>query len=361
MSAILGEPIIKQTMTADEWLQAWFDKNQSVNSVGVAKTTLSHFRKFILEKYPGVEEQKIIGEIRQAKDNTVYVFLNQFVQYLNKTVNKPKSIRNYYGFLKSYLRAQGIMIINDYAKTMVQIPKVIEPEKKALEISNIQTIMSFASPRRRAYYLCLVSSMARPREVLQWKKKYLVMPEDESLPILVRMPAPITKNRIKRETYISHEAWVALKPIWNQKGEEAYLFCEEYHPKKSLAAEEHYFQKIRRQCGYTEKTDGSPRYQVNIYSLKSFCFSVASDHVGADYARALAGHKGYMQTYYTKTPEQRRQTYLALMPHVTVSDESRKDTIIREKDMELARTKNLESELEKIKVKLARLEKMKAT
>jgi len=104
---------LKTTLTRDEWLNRVFLKSKSLNTKDVARSSLVVFDKFLATRYPNSTEQSIIEELTTYQDDRKYIFLQEYINFMDEEGKSPQSIKNYFSFTKSYLRAKGVKTTQD--------------------------------------------------------------------------------------------------------------------------------------------------------------------------------------------------------------------------------------------------------
>ena len=83
-----------------------------------------------------------------------------------------KTIKLYFGFVKSYLRiAHGIKITTEDAKDYVRFPKIVKERRQPITPPTLKLLFGKCDPERRALYYVLISSGMRLGEGLSLKKK----------------------------------------------------------------------------------------------------------------------------------------------------------------------------------------------
>ena len=233
--------ILKRGLTDEEWLDQSYNTSKSINSKRLAATIINYFNKFNLAKYPGVSNETIVEELKKDHEG-LYTYLNDFVQYISQQVT-PSSTSVYYAYFKSYLRSKGVRISNEDAKGIVKIPKVVEQERFPLTANLINIILFYSNAEHKAIYLFMASSGCRIRETIQIKKSDIIILDNT---VAVNLRGETTKTKKPRQVFMSTEAWSAIKPIYDSKDADDYIFINEYHEKSAVQNHELYFKDVRR-------------------------------------------------------------------------------------------------------------------
>jgi len=337
-----------------DWLEDVKDKSDSERSLIVAETTLKMFNLFCehtnCKKEDKIKEYQIL--VKEDDIQSVCQDLSRFVKFLNtdhsehKSKKKsPKTIKIYFGFLKSYLRkCHRVKLTSEDIKDYVTFPKVRKVQPKAMSRKILKTLFFNASPIRRALYCVLVSSGMRVGEALAMRKKDFRLDER---PVRVIIEAEITKTKEGRETYISSEAFEYLKEIIQGKNDNDLVFTDVANNMTAVNNEVQYFIKLRKRIagkafmekGKThemlERYPNSPRHIVHLHSMRAFFHTRASQKWGVEYANALDGHGAYLKQYYQLEEKDRAKKYDELEPSLLIDSykpesEKTKDRIIQE-------------------------------
>jgi len=386
------EPI--QVYTKDDWLNRMYRKSESEGTMLQGKTSLNCFLDFCT--YQNKTEKQVINELQMlAKTKNARnlgLALDRFVQFMNeahpeitridplqevrrtKDPTLPerkigfkrkgaKTIKSYFGFVKSYLRlCHDVRISSEDVKDYIAFPKIRKEPRKPITIDILKLICNNANPLRRAFYNVLITSGMRLGEALQLTKGDIHFNES---PVRVTIRANTTKTKEGRETYISFEAVDKIRILVENKEDDEKIFMDKKHLKRAksiklaVANEDHVFAGLREKLGredkrFREKYPESDRYVVNIHSFRAYFHTHASETHGMEYANALDGHSGYLPQYYRKSPEERAKMYLELEPRLLI--ESIKPDVEKTKDMII---NDLQIQMQKLQEKMQRIDELK--
>jgi len=386
------EPI--QVYTKNDWLSRMYRKSESEGTMLMGQTALNVFSDYCT--YQNKTELEVINEyqvlVKMGDARRLGLSLDRFVQFMNEAHPEitridplqevrriknptlperkigfkrkgPKTIKSYFGFVKSYLRlCHDVRISSEDVKDYIAFPKIRKEPRRPITIEIIKKIFHEASPLRRAFYSVLISSGMRLGEALQLTLNDFHFDEN---PVRVTIRANTTKTKEGRETYISFEAVDKLKQLILNRDDDERIFIEKKHLKRAksiklaVANEDHVFARIRERLApkdkrFREKYPDSKLYVVNIHSMRSFFHTQASEKHGVEYANALDGHSGYLKQYYRKSAEDRAKMYLELQPRLLVESispdrEKTKDKIIND----------LQAQMQGLQEKLERIEQLK--
>jgi len=361
----------QEELTKEDWLNRVYRKSNSTRSQRVAKSSLKVFELFC--KNDGGDEEDMIKryqELAKLGDiRSICLSLDRFVQFLDQDhpeiifetlpgtevsfkKKNPKTIKNYFSFIKSYLRVcHAVEISSEKIKDYVQFPKLRREPRQAISIENLKKICLAASPERRALYTTLISSGMRLGECLALTKKNFHFDEN---PVRVTIEAETTKTKEGRETYITSEAADNVKPLVDQKNDNEKIFSVSNDIDTAVNYAEHVFNDLRKKLGLLEKYPNSSRYLVNIHAFRAYFHTKASQKHGSDYANALDGHGAYLKQYYREDPKERAKKYKELEPSLLIisarpETEKTKDKLIE----------SLQDQMKQLQDKMTRLELLK--
>jgi len=308
----------------------------------MAKTSLKHWDAFLSRNYPDIKEYDIIKDLKKVQSEPeLAIFLNKFVQHMNSTGMAPKSCRDYFGFIKSWLRANAVRINNDDVKQFVHQPKLIRETKHPISIEEIREIHEKSSKVMQALLVTLMSSGMRVSECLQLKLADIDTNEGT-----IRLRADTTKTREERTAFVSREATNHIKSITIQKNPNDYIFAEKFS-RFTLGNIEARFSKARKASGLDFKYDLTDRYKINIHGLRAFFHTEATKIVGGDVAHAMIGHHGYLDQYLRVSINERKEMYKKIEPHVSLSQENRLQKKLENAEMLVKSQDYFDRELQK--------------
>lgn len=320
-----------QTPTREKWIARFHTHNTRCAAI----LSLIAFDKYLTNTK--ITEEDLIRKM-VSEDEERYFVLDDLVQYWSSQKLSPATIRQYFTFIRSYMRQNRVKTTSEDVKDYVSFPKRIHERRRPLTREQVQTMLKFSNARMSALFLVLLSSGMRVSEALNLRIRDVKFNCD---PVRITIPAGITKARQERETFMSKEARMALEPFINQKKEDDLLFP------LSLINVERFMQRLREKTGLREKYSNGRNYHVNIHALRAFFHTAATHLHGVEYAHAMLGHGSYLQQYFRMTDDERVSKYRQLEPELTIYDDkvakaevavlkerlSTVDTIKRQQDM----------------------------
>lgn len=385
-----------ETFSDEEWFDRLYEKSNSIRTKNVAKVSINTFDQFCQNqtglngesKKVMIEKYKTWGNQDKPDIRSICLSLDKFVRFMAKDhddvyvtsyttfkAKTSKTIKLYFGFIKSYLRVcHGIRITTEDIHDFVQFPKDRKEARRPISLSTLKLLFGKCDPTRRALYYVLLTSGMRLGEGLSLKKSSFDL---SKRPIEVSLLADDTKTKEARVSYISSEAWervkplfedkkkgvkgktaskkkgVKGKPLFESKKDNEYLFHNQPNVYQAVKNEIKYFTRLRERLGLTEKYEKSVRHVVNIHSFRSYFITKASQKHGSDYSHALSGHGAYLKQYYREDPKERAAKYLTLEPSlliesVKVEADKLKDKVIDDLQLEMEKMKAWKRRMELI-------------
>lgn len=305
--------------TREDWQESIFLKSRSENSRHNAINAMKKWDLFLKEKHPDREESFIINELKNNEGKPeLYLFLNGFVQFCQIKGVSSRTIKQYFMYVKSWLRANGIRIHADDTKEFIRFPKHMRELRKPLTYDMIRSLLDNGPPKIQALLLTLVSSGMRVSEALQLRMKDINFDID---PVEVNVRPETTKTLEERTAYISKEAVEAINKISGNKSELDYVFVKHYSKTATLSNIEARFSRLRKKCALDATYSNNKNHHVNIHSFRAFFHTQATKALGGDIAHAILGHHKYLDQYFRLSPEERAKNYHDLEPFITIRKE----------------------------------------
>lgn len=342
-------PEIPEFLTEDEFINKARKKTNSVDSEKNRRLHMAALKRFSQNTHnKSIEE---MASYLKSENNArkTCTFLNQFIDYLGKETGivviggkrkhnfklkpkSPKSIPNYVGTARSYLKlCHGIRINDDDVSDYVDMPsdsitdsEEPEPFTKA-ELKLV--VESCQDQRRKAAYLFMSQTGARIAETIQIKKKDFDFTKD---PVEVRLPKIITKGKLRgRTNFIDKAVAQRIKLLVKSLDDNDLVFTDNSELIPARNAEEQYFRRICIDLGYTERYESNNRYKKNIHSIRAFCmteYSLANN--SEDAGHAYVGHKKYLDQYMRLSEEIKIERFRRAEPRLNLFS----DIVIVERD-----------------------------
>ncbi|WP_420545347.1 tyrosine-type recombinase/integrase [Nitrosopumilus sp.] len=285
---------VQEGFSDEEWLDRLYRKSESENTRMLAGVSLTAFERFCKDQ--GTTKEELINRFQEWMNQpkpdvrSVCMVLDKFINFLTKDhpeikiketgfykAKSPSTIKNYFIFMKSYLRiCHGIRITTDDIHDYIQFPKARKEPRKPLTLKTLKLLFGKCSPERRALYYVLISSGMRVSEALSLKKSNFHLNEN---PVRITILADDTKTKEGRETYISSEAFERLKPILDSKIDEIVRICKLDNASKTSELDK-LLSQLEKSSSYTESATLAPKlkkYGFTESQLRRLAYSVLSN------------------------------------------------------------------------------------
>jgi len=284
-----------------------------------------------------IKEFKELDDPDDEMEELLQEWINHIVQNPPKKKKlTPIVLKQYANAVNAYLKYHRFRID---IKTL-KFPKQLYEEKYPITVEEIQRILKAAKWIKQAYYLCLISTGARPREILGLTKNDVEWIGDKYKALI---PAELTKKGLSRTVFFSKEC----NPFLNQvmKNQEVYLFPHNENLHQAVSNQGRVLREYCDKAGLNQKHKTTGNYKINLYSFRRFFFTKALDLLKNDIAHALIGHGAYLQVYQSRTEEQKKQLWDEVEPEILIFDQSKKEQKIRDLEVALKHSTQLEERI----------------
>jgi integrase len=252
----------------------------------------------------------------------------------------------------------GIEIYSEKCKQYVKLPKIQRVRKDPLTKEILVRVLSVLSLKLKTVFLVALSSGMRIGEIGGLRLSDI---DFSCSPTKIRIRAEITKTREERETFLSSEATVILKDYlrryfdWKEGQVDVHLkntssfsrtsigkFIKKDNVDEQRASVdllENLLHMQLKKIPELNEIGKNGRRIVHFHALREYFYTIVSNNSGENFAHALMGHHGYLDTYYTLSEKEAVRLYQKSEPYLTISDYSK-----------------IEEELEKTKIKQIEIE-----
>jgi len=325
-----------------------FDQKMSVRPKGTQKTfknVINNFNKFSKENYDDRDSDTVFSEMALIKDDgmdKIYDVLQGWINYNFNNGIAPSVISMWFSYLKKYLRHLGIKITSDDVKENLEFPQKQEEEPYPLQLEEFRAILEVAKPRKRALYYALIGSAMRIGEAVQIRKKDLDL---ETERITVNIPARITKLKKARVTFLSIEAGSAIGSKLEKLSDDDLVWGTNDDVDKSTNTERITFGKYCERANLGMKYESTGRRKINLHSLRAYFITKVSRH-DENFAKKIAGQKGYMLQYDRLTTKEKLKLYLEVEPDLLIYS-----SIVKDKEIKKLKEANEKFQQQNYKIK----------
>ncbi len=262
---------------------------------------------------------------------------------------------------------QYVSSINHYLKYRrfrtdiknITFSKELKEEKYAITREEIIDIFNAAKWKTQGYYLCLISSGARPMEILGLSKKDLEWRGDRWKAII---PARLTKKGMARTIVFSKECNPYVSRFMKSERYGDMLFTSNPNLETARNNENQYLGKIRERLGghFTDRYESTGFHKINLYCFRGYFFTRAQKMFDDDTAHALIGHGAYLQQYQRRTTDEKIELWRELEPEILVFDLEKKNQEIKKLQEANTKLADQTEEINDMKTRLRALEREKA-
>lgn len=265
-----------------------------------AKYALDNFDKFSLKYY-----QKSIDPLIDEIGTDLEIALDVLQAWVNYQKGKsPRTIINYFSMIKKFFHYRGIKFHQDDIKNEINFPPLVEINRHGITKDEIKLLLDMANYKKKALYLCQLSSGLRIGELVRLRKKHLDLTTER---IMVRWPHEFDKEHRDRITFFSKEAGKQLKPLLNKKNNEDLIFGTNEEWKKAKSAEISYLSTKIDKMGLDRYSTGIRK--ITTHSFRAYFITKVS-RIDPNLAKLFAGQKGYLLSYDRPSEEELLKHYL---------------------------------------------------
>jgi len=200
----------------------------------------------------------------------------------------------------------------------------------------LEKILTHANARERAYFLSMLSSGMREKELCLITEDMI---DFDSEPVMIKIPANISKTKRKRFTFISVEAknslneWLKIRKEYVEvkklRTKGLYDWLEETYGKKIIGKEEDrifpyqplatrvWWQRLLKKSGFIEKDKNTGYYTLHLYTLRKL-FNTRMKNTCNNYMVEMwMGHK-IQYDYHKWTIDEHKKEYLKGMENLLI-------------------------------------------
>lgn len=312
------------------------------------------FERFCQENYDGRSQDEIFKELKTIKGieqtEAIREVLQNWIDWQYQNDSLTTSIKQYISKIKRVFNHNGLIFhVSDFGEPLEYKP-IIKEELYELTLEDIRKIFNHVKPRKMGFYLALISTGARPGELLQVRKKDITFNKR----FKIRIEAENVKTRSGRSVWLTKEAGKYLSVRLNELSDNDLVWATNENPAYAEKAEATYFNRMTELAGFTDTYKSNGFRKITLYSFRSFFFGRASDVHREGYAHRMTGHGGYLPQYDRMNDDKKLDWFLELEPSLTINEEERNQFAQTNKIKELEEKNQLINELS---LKLMDLEK----
>lgn len=307
------------------------------------KTALNNFENFCMEKYGHAD---CIEELKQHDNDDVFEFLQAWINW--NIQRAPRTVLNWFSRIKKYLHYRGIKLHPQDVKENLEFQTPSQEELYPLSHDDIKTIIKEMRYKHKTQFVCQASSMMRIGEIVQLRKKHLVLGNQN---IIVKIPPTIAKFKKGRTTFFSKEASRMLRPILRKKSDDDLIFGTSPDSRNSSINSEQILRRILVKTSLDMKYESNNRFMINTHSFRAYGITKISRH-DPNLAKKLAGQKGYLDQYDRMTDDEKVELYQKYEIDLIIDDKELYKLEMEKKDKEISKLKTKELQINQLQKQL---------
>ncbi|MBM3904845.1 MAG: hypothetical protein FJ357_06895 [Thaumarchaeota archaeon] len=246
--------------------------------------------------------------------------------------------------LQTVLRHHKLKIHFEDFDDPLHYTKQIKEELHAITREEIQTIFRVAKGEKVSFYLALISTGARPGELLKIRKKDL---DFSGQRVKIRIEATDTKTRAGRSVWLTKEAAKYLTIRIKDLRDNDLIWTRNENTNNAEVIEGQVFARYVDKVGLGKRYKSNGNRMITLYSFRSFFFGLASDVHREGYANLMVGHDGYLQQYDRMSDQKKLDWFLKLEPELIVDPTERQKQELESKSKKIdeLEAKNLQNQM----------------
>lgn len=327
------------------------------------KTTIKSFTRFCKECYQK-DLDVVISDIKKLDENiklqAIYTVFQDWIDWQYDNGSLTSTVKQYVSKIRKYLiHCEVRYHIEDFDDQLEYKPRIKE-ELHELTLDEIQKIFSVTTPRKRGFYLALISTGARPGELLQVRKRDI---DTCKRRIKIRLEAENVKTRVGRSVYMTKESSEPLLIRLQNLNDDDLVWAKNSDANYAEKNESSIFNRLTEKVGFDQRYLSNNFRKISLYSFRSYFFGRAADVHREAYAHRMAGHGGYLPQYDRMSDEKRLEWFMTLEPELTIDSTERQKLRIEKQDKVISelreRGTKIDEMTEKIDFLTNELEKVK--
>lgn len=354
MASFLDKPLEKKSLD-DRIRKLSPSARKGVNNA------LKSFDRFCITEYNRAaqevfDELKLFkGEELQDKARDV---LQGWIDWQYDQGKMTSGIKLRMSQLQTILRHHKLKIHFEDFDDPLHYTKQIKEELHALTREEIQTIFKVAKGEKISFYLALISTGARPGELLKIRKKDL---DFSGQRVKIRIEATDTKTRAGRSVWLTKEAAKYLKIRIKNLSDNDLIWTRNENTNNAEVIEGQVFSRYVDKVGLGMRYKSNNNRMITLYSFRSFFFGLASDVHREGYAHLMTGHDGYLQQYDRMSDQKKLDWFLKLEPELIIDETERQKQELDKKQAQITELEAKNREVEELKHNQAKQEETLAS
>ena len=287
---------------------------KSISTQAVYNDAFTNFTRFCQEKIDSNFDDAI-SDLKVIEEDALYDTLQLWITWNVEKKRSRNTIRTWFSCINIYLHYMGIKMDSRDIKENLTFPREIQQELYGLSVDDIKKILDVARYDKKTMYLCQLSSGMRSGEILQIRKKDLDLTTKR---IMIKLRPSIAKGNKGRTTFFSRESGKMLHTILKKKEDNDLVFGNDSStPTVVRQYNEQILINYTKKIGLAEKYENSPRFKITSHSFRAFFITKMSRH-DENFAKILAGQKGYLLQYDRMNDEEKLEKYIEFENDLTI-------------------------------------------
>jgi len=242
--------------------ESFLKKKKNTGTNSNYNSSINNFENFCMERYGKAD---IIDNLKENSDMEILDFIQSWIDWNDKL--NPSTVLNMFSRIKKYLHHRGIKLHPQDIKEELEFKRAAQEELYPLSLENIQSIIKEMRHKNQVQFICQLSSLMRIGEMVQLKKKHLIL---EHKNIIVKLPASITKFSKGRTTFFSKEASKLLRPILKELGDNELIFATNPNVRHAEINAEQNLSRVLDKIGLDQRYESNGRYKINTHSFRAY-------------------------------------------------------------------------------------------
>ncbi len=277
---------LKILRTKETYLQKI--KTKKASTIKGISQSITNFENYCMEKHG---KANIVADLKESDEETLFDVLQDWINWNDSRASS--TVRVHFSNVKKYLHYMGIKLFKEDIDNEIDFKSPISEELYGLSLIDIQTFFKELNYKYRTLFTCQLSGLHRIGEMVQLKKKHLILDHDN---IIVKIPAYIAKFNKGRTTFWSKEASRMVRPLLKRIDDDDLIFAtnSNFHNAENVVE-----QQLRRalvRSNLDMRYESTGRFMINTHSFRAYGITKISRH-DENFAKKIAGQKGYLLQY----------------------------------------------------------------
>ena len=233
----------------------------------------------------------IIPDLKISDEEALYDVLQDWINWNDSRA--ASTVRVHFSNVKKYLHYMGIKLFKEDIDNEIDFKAPIDEELYGLSIIDLQTLFKGLNYKYRTLFTCQLSGLHRIGEMVQLKKKHLILDNNN---IIVKIPAYMAKYSKGRTTFWSKEASRMVRPLLKKLDDDDLIFATNDNSHNAENVVEQQLRRALVKSNLDMRYESTGRFMINTHSFRAYGITKISRH-DENFAKKIAGQKGYLLQY----------------------------------------------------------------